>query len=92
MMTPVIIAFICSGWLSYWVVKIPSTIKGYSPITTVKEFLFINWKEIALSALVLAATIVEGGQQVNTPLAAIGIGLAIPSTAMNLFSAFGKKQ
>ena len=89
--------FVFSGWLSYWVIKVPATIKGSSPISTFKEFLAANWKEIFLSVIGLLMVLLGGDGipeafgKITGPLTAYAVGGGIPSITMNFSGLLAKK-
>lgn len=96
-MTPIIILFVVCGWLSYWVVKVPGTIKGSSPVESVGDFFKSNWKEIFFAFIGLLMVLLGGDDipetfgKITGPMTAYFVGGGIPSITMNFSALFGKK-
>ena len=84
------------GLLSYWIVKVPATINGSTPINTVRDFFGENWKQIALSIIGVTLVCVGGNEipeswgKITGPFPAFILGGSMPSIIMNTTDLFKK--
>jgi hypothetical protein len=96
-MTVLQIIYLVLGFFTYWVVKIPATLKGDNHVNTLKDFGADNFKEIILSVIGLVFLIFAGPAypeyiNLTSPVTIFVSGGAIPSMFNNLIGAFGKKN
>jgi len=91
-MAPIILFSILLGWLSYWIIKLPATIKGESPVNTLRDFFSANWKEFILSIIGIVLLCIGGDEipqdwgKINGPITAFIAGGSIPSMFMNFLA------
>jgi Zn-dependent protease len=92
MLETINIFFIILGWASYWIVKVPSTIKGENPIKSAGDFFVLSWKEFVLSIFGILILIFGGEEipkewgKISGPVTAFIAGGAIPSIFMNFMN------
>jgi hypothetical protein len=96
-MTTITIVCIFLGWLSYWIVKAPATIKGESPINSFNEFFSTNWQEFFISIIGVALLAIGADDlpaewgKITGPFTAFLAGGSIPSIVMNAVRLFIRK-
>jgi uncharacterized membrane protein len=93
-----LILFVLLGFVTYWVVKIPGTIRSKSPINTIAAFLHENVKELILSIIGLCVLILAGNDiptewgKIDGPITAFIAGGSIPSMFMNFTALLFQKK